>query len=150
MRRFIKKLSFAVLLLVTVTSMLLSLSSCAFLLPKVSDKLPDGKYLYFPISVGSVNSRSDSLQPLESDCYELQLPGTFVGSITINVTFSETGNMQLYGKESSAQLVETCSQTSNSQTLYTVENCEDYLKIRIIISNTGSSSTNYIVTVTPG
>ena len=41
MRRFIKKLSFAVLLLVTVTSMLLSLSSCAFLLPKVSDKLPD-------------------------------------------------------------------------------------------------------------
>ena len=41
MRRFIKKLSFAVLLLVTVTSMLLSLSSCAFLLPKVSDKLPN-------------------------------------------------------------------------------------------------------------
>ena len=41
MRRFIKKLSLAILLLVTVTSILLSLSSCAFLLPKISDRLPD-------------------------------------------------------------------------------------------------------------
>lgn len=41
MRRFIKKLSLAILLLATVTSMLFSLSSCAFLLPKILDKLPD-------------------------------------------------------------------------------------------------------------
>ena len=41
MRRFIKKLSLSILLLATVVSILLSLSSCAFLLPKVSDKLPD-------------------------------------------------------------------------------------------------------------
>ena len=41
MRRFIKKLSLSILLLATVVSILVSLSSCAFLLPKVSDKLPD-------------------------------------------------------------------------------------------------------------
>lgn len=41
MSRFIKKLSLMALWLATVISMLLSLSSCAFLLPKVSEKLPD-------------------------------------------------------------------------------------------------------------
>lgn len=41
MRRFIKKFSLTVLLLASILSMLLSLSSCAFLLPKVTDKLPN-------------------------------------------------------------------------------------------------------------
>ena len=65
MRRFIKKIFLAVSVLAILISTVLSVSSCALILPKVTEKLPDEEISKVIISVDGMNNEAKAELPEE-------------------------------------------------------------------------------------